>query len=126
MKKLTTSASAQTIKIIPRSYVTSSTTLKVRDDSLNEEFSFTVTPSVDGNYLSISNEYTSSGNSILKEGRTYDIELLDTSSNIIYKDKVFCTDQTVDQSSNDYYSINDGEYTFDTTAGSHDNDYIII
>jgi hypothetical protein len=106
--------------------INSAWALKVRDDSLNEEFSFTVTPTVDGNYLSISNEYTSSGNSILKEGRTYDIELLDTSSNIIYKDKVFCTDQTVNQNSNDYYSINDGLYTFDTTAGSHDNDYIII
>ena len=126
MKKLTTSASSQTIKIIPRSYVTTSTTLKVRDDSLNEEFSFTVTPTVDGNYLSISNEYTSSGNSILKEGRTYDLELFDTSSNIIYKDKIFCTDQTVNQNSNDYYSINDGEYTYDETAGSHDNDYIIV
>jgi hypothetical protein len=126
MKKLTTSASAQVIKIIPRSYVTSATTLNVRDDSLNDEFSFTVTPTIDGNYLSISNAYTSSGNSILKEGRTYDLELLDTSSNIIYKDKVFCTDQTINQGNNDYYSINDGQFTFDSTAGSHDNDYIII
>jgi len=44
-------------------------------------------------------------------------------TDIIYKDKIFCTDQTVDQENNDYYTMNSGEYT---TEDSYDNDYIII
>jgi hypothetical protein len=42
---------------------------------------------------------------------------------VIYKDRVFCTDQTVNQTNNDYYSVNSGEYT---TENSYDNDYIIL
>ena len=41
----------------------------------------------------------------------------------IYKDKVFCTDQTINQANNNYYSVNSGEYT---TENSFDNDYIIL
>tara|TARA_R100000734_G_C3229096_1_gene37799 strand:+ start:155 stop:535 length:381 start_codon:yes stop_codon:yes gene_type:complete len=126
MKKLTTSSSNQHIKIIPRTYVSGSTVLKVRDDSLNKEFSFTVTPSIVDDYLQITNAYIDNGTSILVEGRTYDLELYDSSSNIIYKDKIFCTDQAVNQATGDYYTINEGQFTYDSTAGSHDKEYIII
>ena len=66
MKHLTTSTDAQTIKIIPRSYVTSAT-LKLRDDSTNTEVSYSVTPTTEGNYLVVTNAYT------LIEGRFYDL-----------------------------------------------------
>ena len=42
----------------------------------------------------------------------------------IYKDKIFCTDQTINQADNDYYTINSGEYTQSTSYP--DDDYIII
>jgi hypothetical protein len=42
---------------------------------------------------------------------------------IIYKDKIFCTDQGIDQTSNEEYTVNSGTYTSDT---SFDNDFIII
>ena len=42
---------------------------------------------------------------------------------IIYKDKIFCTDQAIDQSVNNYYSVNKDVYKEET---SYDNDYIII
>jgi hypothetical protein len=58
----------------------------------------------------------------LTEGRFYDLTIKEGSS-VIFKDKVFCTDQTIDQDTNNYYSVNDGEYTSDTT---YDNDYIIL
>jgi len=58
----------------------------------------------------------------LKEGYYYDLELT-SSGATIYKDKVFCTDQTVNQATNSHYTVNSGEYTTDT---SYDNDYIII
>ena len=122
MIHLTTSSSSQTIKIIPREYGTS-VTLKVRDDSTNKEYSYSTTASTVRNYLSIPNVYTDSGDGILKEGRFYDLTLDISGKGTIYKDKIFVTDQTINQDNNDYYSVNSGEYT---TEDSYDNDYIII
>ena len=62
--------------------------------------------------------------SILK--RVDFIQWLYFSSDVVYKDKIFCTDQTINQANNNYYDINSGEYDFDDTAASHSNDYIII
>ena len=115
MKHLTTSTDAQIVKIIPRSYV-SNATLKLRDDSTNTEVSYSVTPTTDGNYLVISNSYA------LVEGRFYDLTLLD-GTEVIYKDKVFCTDQTISQPNNDYYTVNKDVYKSDT---SFDNEFIIL
>ena len=115
MKKLTTSTSSQTLKIIPRSYV-SSVSVSVRDDSANTSVSYTVTPTTSGDYMVLSQAFS------LKEGRYYDLEVKD-GSNVIYKDKIFCTDQTVQQSTNNYYTINSGEYTTDTT---YDNELILV
>tara|TARA_E500000318_G_C3566670_1_gene215960 strand:+ start:1068 stop:1415 length:348 start_codon:yes stop_codon:yes gene_type:complete len=112
---LSTTTDAQTIKVIPREYVTSAT-MKLRDDTTNTEVSYSVSPTTDKNYLQISQALS------LKEGRYYDLTILDGTS-VIYKDKIFCTAQTVDQSSNDYYTINDSVYTTDT---SFDNDYIVL
>ena len=112
---LSTTTDAQTIKVIPREYVTSAT-MKLRDDTTNTEVSYSVSPTTNRNYLQISQALS------LKEGRYYDLKIL-SGSNVIYKDKIFCTAQTVDQSSNDYYTINDSVYTTDT---SFDNDYIVL
>lgn len=116
MKILTTSTDNQTIKVVPREYV-STASLVLRDDSTDTETTDSVSPTTNGDYLQIVNAYT------LKEGRFYDLTLKNSGGSVIYKDKIFCTDQTVDQSSNDYYTINDSVYTSDTT---YDDDYIII
>lgn len=116
MKILSTSTDSQTIKIIPREYVTSAT-LKITDDSTDVTTSYSVTPSTNRNYLEIANSYN------LKEGRFYNLKLENTSGDVIYRDKIFCTAQTVDQSSNDYYTVNSSEYTIDT---SYDNEFIIL
>ena len=47
-------------------------------------------------------------------------------TSVIYKDKIFCTNQTINQSNNSYYTVNSGEYTTPTGDDKHDNDYIII
>ena len=121
MEVLTTSASGQNIDVIPRAYA-SSYTLKLRDTSKNKEvFSASVSASDSGNFKRLSATISP----VLKEGRYYDMSLLSGSS-IVYKDKVFCTDQTINQANNNYYDINSGEFTFDETTGSHDNDYIIV
>lgn len=130
---LTTSTAEQTIRIIPREYP-DDVTLILRDDSTNTETTYTLESmewentdeewqTVDMNwnsaggyyedkgYLVIQNEYA------LTENRFYDLTIKEGSS-VIYKDKIFCIDQTIAD-----YSVNNGEYV---TEDSYDNDYIII
>ena len=128
---MTTSATGQTLKVIPRQF-SSVNNIVVRDNSTNESYTYTNinTSFSANNYISIINQGSgyvdSNSNSILKEGRYYDLSVFGSSSTLLYKDKIFVTDQTINQANNNYYDINSGEYTFDETAGSHDNDYIIV
>lgn len=49
--------------------------------------------------------------------------LINTSSlDIIYLDKIFCTDQAINQDTNNYYSVNKDEYV----SKSGNNDYIVL
>jgi len=49
--------------------------------------------------------------------------LINTSSlDIIYLDKIFCTDQIINQDANNYYSVNKNEYV----SKSGNNDYIVL
>lgn len=141
MKKVTTSG-VQVIKFIPRQF-SENLSVEIRDDSTNETnvlpFQVSIwnladynweaanfnwetdnTAAIVGDYIQLSFEYD------FVEGRFYDITVTDTADAdlpIIYKDKLFCTDQTVNQETNEYYSVNEGEYV---TYNSNDNDYIII
>jgi len=116
MIHLTTSASAQTLKIIPRSYA-SSVSMILRDDSTNTSTTYSsISTSTDKNYLVVSQAL----NPVLVEGRFYDLTIKE-GSNIIYKDKVFCTDQTISS-----YTVNSSEYTVPTGNDVFDNDYIVI
>lgn len=139
MKILTTSTDAQTLRFVPREYVTSAT-LYIRDDSTNVTTNEVVSLVQDGDEL----VYTASFS--LKEGRFYDFDFvvdpnlweqntLNWDMNFdkwedsqgaalsLYKDKIFCTDQTLDQTEDEYYSVNKNEYV---TEDTYDNDYIII
>lgn len=116
MKVLTTSLANQTFTIIPRKYATS-ITLSLRDDSTDTSVSYVITPTNGEDYMSITQAFA------LTEGRFYDMTISEVGTNdVIYKDKVFCTDQTINQSTNDYYSINDGDYVQEQS----DNEYIIL
>tara|TARA_R100000656_G_scaffold122210_1_gene97674 strand:- start:21 stop:464 length:444 start_codon:yes stop_codon:yes gene_type:complete len=144
---LTTDAS-QTLSIIPREYL-GQFTVEVRDTSLNKDFSYhEETTSTSGNYLTFTNSYVDSeAVSIFIEGRFYDLDLYadfnywnmnlsfwelydevwQTDSDQkekIYKDRLFCTDQDIDQlNDNEHYQLNKGQYT---TNDSFDNEYIVI
>ncbi len=118
MKILTTSSSAQTIKVIPREYITSGT-LSLRNDTTNVDKDYSISPStVDDDLV-----FTVTFSPVLQEGLYYDFTLKNSSSKIIYKDKIFCTDQTINQANNNYYTVNSGVYT---TENSFDDDYITI
>ena len=121
MIHLTTSASAQTLKVIPRSFARS-VSMILRDDSTNTSTTYaSISTTTDKNYLVVSKALSP----VLVEGRFYDLTLKE-GANVIYKDKIFCTNQTVNQANNDYYTVNSGEYTTPTGDDKYDNDYIII
>jgi hypothetical protein len=135
MKVLTSNGGLQTIRIIPRSYPTL-VTLTLRDDQTNDLLSYELSGedwnllNVDWNLLNIDwngdvpsffieNDYLLIRNSyILEEYHFYDLNILDQDSNIIYKDRIFCTNQVVDD-----FSVNaDSGYI----SQPSNNDYIII
>ena len=128
---LTTSAVAQALSVIPRTY-TSNFTMTVRDDSTNVTVSYDIqNATTSGNYLNISNVFSP----ILVENHFYDLHLYvdynfwntnysfwnlneqiwnieSSQTEDIFKDRIFCTDQDVDQLNlNDHYELNKGQYT---------------
>jgi hypothetical protein len=108
---LTTSASAQQLKFIPREYVASS--IVITDQDTNTPVTYTgVTFTTDRYYLK--GDVTFSP--VLIEGRFYTLEILNGAS-IVYRDMIFCTDQT-----KSIYSINDGVYIKHETT----NEYVVI
>ena len=139
---LSTSATAQTLKVIPRDYL-NTFILSIRDDSTNVVKHYEISGATTaGNYLTFTNIF----NPVLVENHFYDItlgvsnsfwntniklwqddqtlwNLDDTSDGVIYKDKIFCTDQDIDQENNDYYKINKGQYIH---YNGYDNTYLVI
>ncbi len=107
----------KTFKVIPRQFINGSINVKLTSESTGADINVSPTASTDGNYMTFTIAFGT-----LTEGDFYTLEIKDGTV-VIYKDRVFCTDQTVNQVNNDYYSVNDGEYT---SEDSFDNDYIII
>jgi hypothetical protein len=135
---LTTSTAEQTFSVIPREYVTDAE-ICIRDESTNEQICVLTTGSewntntLDwqlANYdwedeagIVITNDLMYiTINLNLEEGRFYDLKISNTSGTVIFRDKIFCTDQTIDQETNNYYDMNQGLY-IENTSGN--NDYII-
>lgn len=120
MKHLLPTTDAQTIKIIPRVYSTS-VTIKLRDDSTNNETIILPSAIINKNYVELTNVFT------LVEGRFYDLKVYNgqgsvTEADIIYRDKIFCTAQSTNQSNNEHYTINKDVYK----EKSGNNDFIIL
>ena len=115
MKVLSTGTGTKVLKIIPREYVTTGT-LTIRDDQTNSSVDYSVIPTTERNHLVISNNYTTA----LVNDHFYNLTLKNSSNDVIYRDKIFCTDQTTDKGG---YTINENEYTTDTTF---DNDFLIL
>ena len=111
MKILTTSTDAQEMTIIPRSYP-SLIDIRLRDESTNTVTLIQdVSANTDKGYLIFSTAYS------LTENVFYELTIL-SGSDVIYKDKVFCTDQVIAD-----YTLNENEYI---TENTYDNDYILL
>lgn len=138
MKVLKPTTDTQSIKVIPRNYILT-TSVELRDDQTNESITYTPTVVKDNDYLVYSDSYT------LLEGHFYDFlvqndferwdqntDFFNLSDNTwddlnfrIEKnvvDKIFCTEQEIDQAEQKEYTINKGIYKSDT---SFDKEYII-
>ena len=118
---LSTSATEQFFSIIPREYRTTFL-MEVRDDSTNAIINYSITTaSTIRNYLSFTNVFSP----LLVEGHFYDLTIYTDASkvSVIYRDRIFCTDQDINQRTNDHYKINEGQYT---TYDGNNNDYIVI
>ena len=135
---LTTTTAEQTFEIIPREYVTDAQ-ICIRDESTNEEICvFTTGSEWNTNTLQwqlanydwedeagivITNDLMYiTLNLNLVESRFYDIKISNVSGTVIFRDKIFCTDQDIDQLNNDYYDLNSNEYL---NYNGYDNTYLV-
>ena len=78
------------------------------DDQTNTPATITITSSTQGDYVN-----TITASFTLKEGHFYDL-VLKQGTDIVYKDRIFCTDQNIVN-----FSVNSGEYTSNTTANTY-------
>jgi len=116
---VTTSVNPQNFNVIPRDYTLTTFTMTIRDDSTNVSVVYNITnASVSGNYVTFQNTFSP----VLVSNHFYDFKLT-SGTEIIFKDRMFCTDQTINQIDNDYYKLNEGQFTSDD---SFNNEYIVI
>jgi hypothetical protein len=100
--------SAQDFKIIPREYNADS--MVITNETTGVSTTYAITAVQDSYYLTFSKAVT------LKENVFYSLEVKN-GSDIVYKDKIFCTNQTVST-----YTVNNNEFTTNST----NNDYITV
>ena len=103
------SASEQSIRFIPRTSTYDG--LFITDDQTNTEVQVTIASSVQGDYFDTINATFS-----ILENHFYNLEIRNGNT-VVYKDKIFCTNQAVDS-----YSVNKGKYT----SIPSNNEFIII
>ena len=105
---LTPSLTAQTFSFIPRN--TTYNVMQITDEQTNVTQTVTILSSTTGDYV---NKITAAFT--LVDGHFYNL-VLKNGSNIIFKDKVFCTSQNLVT-----FSVNNGEYVSNVTT----NDFIV-
>ena len=110
---LTTSA-GQTLKFIPRDYP-NEVVLEFTDEDTNTTNIYSLLTTRDRYYLEVLMLFSP----VLKEGTFYNLKVIGVGKgNVIYRDRIFCTDQTPPSS----YTINKGEYVEHATT----NEYIVL
>lgn len=101
---LTTSTSAQTFSFIPRGEVD---TMIIIDEQTNVPETIDIDSQTTGDYVN-----TITATFALVESHTYNLKLLN-GTDIVYLDKIFCTDQPIVT-----FSVNNGEYVSNTTSNT--------
>jgi len=106
---LTTSNSTQTFSFVPRK--TGYNTMQIIDEIENTTETVSITSSVAGDYT-----HSITATFDLVEGRSY-LLVLKNGSNIIYRDKIYCTDSPLTN-----FSVNYNQYTSNVS----NNEFIVI
>ena len=107
--------SAQNIDFIPRQFIANASyTFNIVDETKNKNVYSQATTSVSQNLYY--NRYNASFTA-LKQGIYYMLTIL-SGTEVIYKDKIYCTNQT----NLPQYTINSGEYTSNVTT----NEFITL
>ncbi len=137
-----TNSTAQTFKVIPRIYG-NQFTMSIQDDSTDIPVFYEINNAViSGNYLTFHQAFSP----VLVEGHFYDVRfyvdynywntnyqlwendnsLWDvdrTTDATLFRDRIFCTDQQIDQMEDEYYDLNLDVYK---TFNSFDNTYKVF
>lgn len=103
----------QTFSFIPRSYTSGTTyTIKIVNETTNKEvYSETATSFTETKYY-----YQYTDTFTLVQDTYYTLEIT-AGDELIYRDKIFCTNQAISS-----YSVNDSAYT----THSQDNEFIVL
>jgi len=115
---------------IPREYVTTAF-MTIRDDSTNVVVDYALVPRIGGvgnieiirdKFFVYNSTYTN-----MVEGHFYDMTIFSDplKTNVIYKDRIFCTAQkdAIILNTQDHYELNKGQYD---EYNGFNNDYIVI
>lgn len=120
MIRLLPITTVQTITIIPRDYssITGVDMIIVEDGTWDTE---EVGPlngvlNANGNFVVFQPTF-----SILKSENTYTLTITDDQGGLLYRDKIYCSDQNNDEAA---HTLNQGLY--DQFEGSTDNKYIVL
>ena len=103
----------QKIKFIPREY--NADKLVIHDEDTNTSKEYTgLTWSKEAYYYTTDHAFSSPE---LKNNTFYTLKILNAQNQIIYRDRIFCTDQLINE-----FSINHNEYVENETT----NEYIVL
>ena len=110
--KILTTTSIQTIKFIPRELV-SSVILTLTNKNTRTSFTVSVGVSNSNGYMSLTGSFS------LIENTNYSMEVTKSSGDVIYRDTIFCTNQT----DLDKFDVHKNDYV---TEDTFDNEFIVL
>lgn len=110
--KILTTTSIQTIKFIPRELV-SSVILTLTNKNTRTSFTVSVSVVNSNGYMSLTGSFS------LVENTNYSMEVTNTSGDVIYRDTIFCTNQT----DFDKFDVHKDDYV---TENTFDNEFIVL
>lgn len=110
--KILTTTSIQTIKFIPRELV-SAVTLTLTNKNTRTSSTVSVGVANSNGYMSLTGSFS------LIENTNYSMEVTKASGDVIYRDTIFCTNQT----DLDKFDVHKNDYV---TEDTFDNEFIVL
>ena len=110
------------LKLIFRPHTSSASyKLEIRSKSTNVVTTLDITPTANENYYNVDLTDANKSTAKLVDGNYYEITVYDA-TNLLTRETLFCTSQTINQTTNDIYNANEGLYK----EVISENKYIIL